>query len=364
MIGNRRLQSLDWNPLEHERDSPGANRLVQLAGVISLLIVAFGCASAPPRPPLDPQHLVTTDACQALQPTSAGGPAAPAGTIILRWLGTANYELTYNDKVILLDAFIDRGPRNRPIGVAAADMQHVDLILVGHAHWDHISDAAAIARQSGALVVGAGSAVEVVRTAGLPSAQTRVVEGRGGEVLHFEGFTVEPVLARHSSLRPDVLAKFGEALTAADGAPSEDEAAAEAAIEARGSSDPTIGERGTLAYLLTFDTGFRLIWLDSAGPITEAERSLMQRIGRTDLAIIAYQGQYVAERQVAVTLPLVKLFHPAVYLPAHHDKLAALFLDTGLEPLFTAMRHDMPDTRVIAPLYLTPVCMSAQPKQR
>jgi L-ascorbate metabolism protein UlaG (beta-lactamase superfamily) len=362
MIGKRRLRSLDRYPLEHERDSP-ANRLVQLAEVISLLILALGCASAPSRLPSDPQHLVTANACQALQPTSAGGPAAPAGTIVLRWLGTANYELTYKGKVILLDAFIDRGPRNRPIGVAAADMQHVDLILIGHAHWDHISDAASIARQGGALVVGAGSAVDVVKAAGLPAAQTRVVEGKGGEVLQFEGFTVEPVLARHSSLRPDVLAKFGEALTAVDRARSEDEAAAEAGIEARGSSDLTIGERGTLAYLLTFDTGFRLVWLDSAGPITEAERSLMQRIGRTDMAIIAYQGQYVAERQVAVTLPLVKLFHPAVYLPAHHDKLAGLFLDIGLEPLFMAMRHDMPDTRVIAPLYLTPVCMSAQPKQ-
>jgi L-ascorbate metabolism protein UlaG (beta-lactamase superfamily) len=279
----------------------------------------------------------------------------------LRWLGTANYEITYKGKVILLDAFIDRGPRNRPIGVAAADIQHVDLIVVGHAHWDHISDAATIARRSGALVVGARSAVELVRAAGLPAAQTRIVEGKGGEVLQLEGVTVEPVLARHSRLRPDVLAKFGEALTTVDSTPSESEAASEAAIEARGSSDPTIGDRGTLAYLLTFDTGFRLIWLDSAGDITEAERSLMQRIGRTDVAIIAYQGQYVAERQIAVTLPLIKLFHPAVYLPAHHDKLAGLFLDAGLEPLFMVMRRDMPDTRVIAPLYLTPMCMSAHP---
>jgi len=331
------------------------------AGLVSLFLT-LSCASAPPASS-QPQESPPADACHTLQPTSAGGPAAPPSTIVLRWLGTANYEIAYKDKVILLDAFIDRGPRNRPTGVAASNMHRVDLILIGHAHWDHIADAATIARQSGTLVVGAESAVAVVRAAGLPAAQTRVVEGKGGEVLRFEGFTVEPVLARHSSLRPDVVAKFGEALTAVDSAPSGDEAAAEAAIEARGSSDPTIGERGTLAYLVTFDTGFQLIWLDSAGPITEAERSLMQRIERTDVAIIAYQGQYVAERQVAVTLPLVKLFRPAVYLPAHHDKLAGLFLDTGLEPLFMVMRHDMPSTRVIAPLYLTPVCLSAQPKQ-
>jgi L-ascorbate metabolism protein UlaG (beta-lactamase superfamily) len=307
--------------------------------------------------------MVVAEGCQALQPASVGGPGAPSSTIVLRWLGTANYELAYKDKVVLLDAFIERGPRNRPIGLAAEDMRHVDVILIGHGHWDHIADAATIARQSRALVVGAASAIDVVRAAGVPSEQTRTVEGTGGEVLQFEGFTIEPVLAHHSILQSTVLRKFGEALAAVDGGPSEDEAAAETVIEARGSSDPTVGSRGTLAYLLTFDTGLRLIWLDSAGPITEAERSLMQRIGRTDVAIVAYQGQYVAERQVATTLPLVKLFRPAVYLPAHHDELAGLFMDIGLEPLFMAMRHEMPGTRVVAPLYQTPVCLSAQPAQ-
>jgi L-ascorbate metabolism protein UlaG (beta-lactamase superfamily) len=364
LLGRRGMANTYRVPnLEQDLDFVGTNRLVQLAGVISLLSVAFSCAPASSRSTSAPRP-IAVGACQALQPTSVGGPAAPPATIVLRWLGTANYEVTYKGKVVLLDAFIDRGPRNRPIGVAVKDMQRVDVILVGHGHWDHVADAATIARQSRAVVVGAASAIDVVRAAGLPLEQTRVVEGTGGELLQFEGFTVEPVLAHHSILLPDVLTKFREALTSVDSGPSQDEASAEAVIEARGSSDPTLGDRGTLAYLLTFDTGFRLIWLDSAGPITEAERSLMQRISRTDVAIVAYQGQYVADRQVAATFPLVKLFNPAVYLPAHHDKLAGLFLDIGLEPLFMAMRHDLPETQAMAPLYLSPVCLSAKPDQR
>jgi hypothetical protein len=288
---------------------------------------------------------------------------APASTVVLRWLGTANYELAYKDKVVLLDAFIDRGPRSRPIGLSASEMKRVDVILIGHAHWDHIADAARIARQSRAIVVGAASAIDVVTAAGLPPEQTRTVEGTGGEVLRFERFTIEPVLAQHSILQPKVLTSFGEALAAVDSGPSEIEAAAEAAIQAGGSSDPTVGSRGTLAYLLTFDTGFRLIWLDSAGPITDAERGLMQRIGHTDAAIVAYQGQFLADRQIAITLPLIKLFRPAVYLPAHHDELPGLFLDMGLEPLFMAIRDELPGTRPMAPLYLTPVCLQAQPAQ-
>ena len=278
---------------------------------------------------------------------------------MLRWLGTANYEVSYGDAVILLDAYFERGPRSRPIGVTVEALKRADLILIGHAHYDHIADAAAVARQTHALVVGAASATSLVQAAGVPAEQTRTVHGRGGELLRFAGFTVEPVLAHHSILEPSVLARFQETLAAVDSGPAAAAAAAEAAIEARGSSDPTIGTEGTLAYLITFDSGLRLLWLDSAGPITEEERRLMARIGRTDVAIVAYQGQYLAERQVAATLPLVELFHPGMYLPAHHDALAGLFLDIGVEPLLMAIRDQLPGTTTMAPLYRTPVCVSA-----
>ena len=300
-------------------------------------------------------------ACRTLTPAAAGGPRPAAGTVVLRWLGTANYEVAYGDQVILLDAYFDRGPRNRPLGLTAATVKRADLLLIGHAHFDHISDAAAVARQTGALVVGAASATRVVRTAGVPAVQTRTVTGRGGEVIRLKGFTVEPVLAHHSILQPDALRRFQETLAAIDSGPAAAASAAEAAIEARGRNDPTVGSEGTLAYLLTFQTGFRLLWLDSAGPITEEERDLMARIGRTDVAIVAYQGQYLAERQVAVTLPLVKLFQPALYLPAHHDALAGLFLDIGLEPLRTAIRDELPGTATMTPLYRTPICLRASP---
>ena len=341
--------------------SRGALR-TQIAGCISLVLVGQGCASTPSASSASPQPASDGTACRTLQPTAMGGPPPPISTIVLRWLGTANYELAYGNQVVLLDAYFDRGPRNRSIGLTAQGIKHADLILIGHAHSDHIADAAAVARQTGALVVGAATAIQVVRAAGLPLDQTRTVTGRDGEILQFKGFTVEPVLAHHSILQRSVLAKFGDALAAVDSGPTAAEAAAEAEIDARGSNDPSVRTEGTLAYLLTFDTGFRLLWLDSAGPITEEERRLMARIGRTDAAIVAYQGQYLAERQVATTLPLVKLFGPALYLPAHHDELAGLFLDIGIEPLLMAIRDELPGTRTIAPLYRTPICLKARSK--
>ena len=146
-----------------------------------------------------------------------------------------------------------------------------------------------------------------------------------------------------------------------DGPVTPVEAAADSAVAQRGTSDPGIRTEGTLGYLVTLDTGLRILWLDSAGPITEAERELMRRIGGVDVAIVAYQGQFLARPQVATTLPLVRLFRPRLYLPAHHDAIAGLFPDLGVEPLFQAIRDSLPDTRTIAPLYRTPVCLDARP---
>lgn len=297
-------------------------------------------------------------ACDGLVPTAVGGPKPPEQVVVLRWLGTANYELAYRNTVVLLDAYYDRGPRNRPIGITPDAVTHADVIFIGHAHFDHISDAASIALKTRALVVGAPQSIRVVLASGVPTGGTRVVTGKGGEILHFDGFTVEPILAHHSVLSPPVLTKFREAIATVLAPPTPADSAAEAAVIARGSFDPAISTEGTIAYLFTFDGGFRLIYLDSAGPITDAEREVMARIGRSDVAIVAYQGQYVAQAQVAATLPLVKLFKPDLYLPAHHDEIAGLFLDLGLEPLFMAIREQLPGTKMVAPLYLSPVCVN------
>jgi L-ascorbate metabolism protein UlaG (beta-lactamase superfamily) len=295
-------------------------------------------------------------ACQSLTPAAVGGPMPPAGILTLRWLGTANFELDYQGQVILLDAYYDRGPRMRPIGFAASDVKRANAIFVGHAHFDHMSDAAQVAIQTGAPVIGAATVTETAISLGLPSAQATTV--RGGEVMRYRGFTVESILAQHSTLSPEILAAFRNAIQITSGAPSSDVAAAEAAIIKRGTFDPKVITEGTIAYLFTFDNGFRLIYRNSAGPITDAERAVMDRIGgSTDVALVAYMGQYLAERQMAATLPIVQLYHPRLYLPSHHDAIAGTFMDIGLEPLFTAIRDQMPGTSYLSPLYREPVCL-------
>jgi len=293
--------------------------------------------------------------CTSLTPAAVGGPMPPRGILALRWFGTTNFELAYNGKVYLLDTYYDRGPRNRPIGFGVADVKRADAIFIGHAHFDHMADAVPVAKQTGAPVIGAPTVAEAAAAMGLPAGQ--MVTVRGGEVLKYPGFTVEAILARHSTLAPEVLSAFRGAIDVAGGAPTPEEKAAEDAILKRGTFDPRVITEGTIAYLFTFDNGFTLAFRNSAGNITDAERAVMQRVGHTDVAIIGYIGQYLAKRQIASTLPLIQLYNPRLYLPAHHDEIAGTFIDIGLEPLFMALREQMPATRHAAPLYREPVCM-------
>ncbi len=120
-----------------------------------------------------------------------------------------------------------------------------------------------------------------------------------------------------------------------------------AAVRARGTFAPDVITKGTMAFGLTFPNGFKVLDLDSAGPITEGDRTLAQKLGPVDVAIIAYQAHAVAERQVGETFPLVQLFQPKLYLPSHHDASFGSWIDLGIEPLLRRFssrdaRHALP----------------------
>jgi hypothetical protein len=134
-----------------------------------------------------------------------------------------------------------------------------------------------------------------------------------------------------------------------------EELAAEKDILAKGTFAPEVITQGTIAYAFTFDTGLKLVRVNSAGPVTD--RALAQKLGPVDIAIIAYQGHPVAETQIPFTLDLVKLFRPRIYLPAHHDEIFGTFVDLGVEPLFEAIQDALPRTQTIARLHRRPMCL-------
>src|SRR4029077_9365947 len=96
--------------------------------------------------------------------------------------------------LFLLEADFDRGSNYVPFGFKAADIKKADVILIGHAHFDHMSDAASVGARTGAVVVGAPITTDKLRSQGLDPKLIRTVTGKGGELLKFSKFEVEPIL--------------------------------------------------------------------------------------------------------------------------------------------------------------------------
>jgi L-ascorbate metabolism protein UlaG (beta-lactamase superfamily) len=291
-----------------------------------------------------------------------GGPMPKGGgKILLRWLSTSNYELVYRGQVLLLDTYFDRGPRNRPTGVVPDQVKKVDAIFIGHAHFDHISDVGPIATRTKAPVYGAPITIETAYKLGVPQGQGHAVSG--GETIEIsKNVTVDTGLAQHSTLSREVLDTLGKLYDLDAGPATPEQAAAEKAVLAKGTFAPDVITKGTIAYVFTFDTGFKLLWLDSAGPVTEGDRALAKKVGPVDIAIVAYQGHPVSQIQVPVTLELVKLFKPRIFLPAHHDQIFGTFVDLGVEPLFEAVKQALPGTETIAPLHRQAMCFDISKK--
>ena len=104
----------------------------------------------------------------ALLAATAGAAPGPAGKTTVKWYGHAAFEIDLpSGKTILVDPWITN-PTN-PTGKDDVKTVKADLILISHGHFDHIGDAADIAKRTKAHLVATfdlGNAI--VGTMGYP----------------------------------------------------------------------------------------------------------------------------------------------------------------------------------------------------
>jgi L-ascorbate metabolism protein UlaG (beta-lactamase superfamily) len=156
--------------------------------------------------------------------THAQESPAKANQVILKYLGTAGWEITDGTTIILIDPYLFRingpappgGESGHPISgdtrraykwtdiatpdIAAIDahIQRADFVLVTHTHYDHVLDVPYIALKTRATVIGTESTENVMRAYGVPEQQLITV--RGGEDYQFQGFSLKVVPSIHSPL--------------------------------------------------------------------------------------------------------------------------------------------------------------------
>ena len=131
---------------------------------------------------------------------------AGQGGLWVRALGVSGYEVSDGSTTLLLDPTPTRpppfallaGPLQPDEQLGAAWCPRADALLVNHAHHDHALDVPAIARRTGALVVGTQNVVNLARSRGVPEARTRAV--RHGDDFTVGTFRVRVRGSRHTHI--------------------------------------------------------------------------------------------------------------------------------------------------------------------
>ncbi|CAN1557259.1 metal-dependent hydrolase [Limnohabitans sp. B9-3] len=139
-----------------------------------------------------------------LQAQAQTAPVAPAanGKTEMLWLGQAGYRIkTPGGKIIVIDPWLTGGPKApAPYKTDFAALGKIDLLLVTHAHVDHLGDAPALAKLNNTVLYGPADMVTPLITLGVLPANLGHRFNKTGHVKPLPGIKVTAVAAEHSSL--------------------------------------------------------------------------------------------------------------------------------------------------------------------
>jgi L-ascorbate metabolism protein UlaG (beta-lactamase superfamily) len=249
--------------------------------------------------------------------------AAPARTpVTLTYLGVAGWQISDGTHVVLVDPYFSRPSLDgAPLvpdedAIAARAPSRADLILVGHSHFDHALDVPAVARRTGAEVLGSESTIHLARASGVPA--DRLIAVKGGEDYQFDGFSVRVIPSLHSAI---------DHKHAADGAKT---IPADVKLPM-----PAAGyvEGGTFAYLVRMG-GHEVFVLSTANFIERELEGL-----RPDAAIVAV-GLRQEVHDYSCRLERV-LGHPPLVLASHFDAFRDPQGESSLAGLGAEARADL-----------------------
>lgn len=150
-----------------------------------LLLGATGCAQSPVAPA-----------------AAAPAPPAMAGKTELLWLGQAAFRIkSPGGKIIVIDPWITGGPKApAQFKNDLAALGKIDVLLVTHAHVDHIGDAPTLAKMHNVKLYGPADMMTPLNTLGILPPELSHRFNKTGVVEPAPGIKVTAVKAEHSSL--------------------------------------------------------------------------------------------------------------------------------------------------------------------
>lgn len=125
---------------------------------------------------------------------------AQSGKVEVLWLGQAAFKITTpGGKVIMIDPWLTKNPLAPAQYKNLEALGKIDLLLVTHAHGDHLGDAPALAKMNNTPLYGPGGMNKALTTLGvLPPALLPRFD-KGGTITPLAGIKVTATHAEHSS---------------------------------------------------------------------------------------------------------------------------------------------------------------------
>jgi L-ascorbate metabolism protein UlaG (beta-lactamase superfamily) len=197
----------------------------------------------------------------------------------VRWLGHSAFHLSGGGADVLIDPFLTGNPK----AAATADELPADVILVSHAHGDHVGDSVAIARRTGATVV---AIVELAAELAADGVENVRDPNLGGTVT-FDWGWVKLVPAWHT------------------------------AVSAKGTTTTPAG-------LLVHYGGHLIYHLGDTALFSDLQL-IARRGDRVELALVPIGGHYTMDRYDAVTA--VELINPFQTIPIHYGTFPPIETD-------------------------------------
>ncbi len=286
----------------------------------------------------------------------------------LEWFGTSTFRLTAGEIVLFFDGYLDRVPGLPPVGLTTSQVEAADFVFVSHAHFDHLAGVDAIARRTGATVVGNPESIRVMRAVGIPDEQLLTVSG-GETVDCGEEISVRVLPALHSCVFAESSEDAGVGCFGDLGLSAQQRVSRRAdGIKLFTSQPDPVGaalremltrsswqDGGQLGYLASTPAGSVLV-SGSAGYWSGIYAEL-----RPDVAVLAAGGRPNLDGEpfqgsiAQFIVDEVRALQPRAVTFCHHDALIPGLDDIDMTPVVAALREHCPDVVPFEMSYAIPV---------
>jgi L-ascorbate metabolism protein UlaG (beta-lactamase superfamily) len=222
---------------------------------------------------------------------------AQGGQVQVLWLGQAAFRLTTpSGKVIMIDPFLTDNPKTPSAWKSLDALGKIDLILVTHAHGDHLGDAPALARKNNAPLWGPAGMNQSLVTLGVLPAELAPRMNKGGVITPLgPNIKITMTRAEHSS---ELLWK--NSLTGKD--------------ETHVGGEP-------VGFIIEFENGSKLYHMGDTGLF--ADMKFIGEYYKPDLVLIPIGGHFVMSPQDAAYATREYL-RPKLAVPMHYGTFPVL----------------------------------------